>query len=456
MITKTMKIFGLLCLWSLVFLFTGCHDEDYDDYKIPLNMEGNSRFEEYMLQYDLDGDGYVSIQEARNVTELDVSGMSLTSMKFIQYFTELERLDCSRNSLSSFDVSKNVKLKELILNMPFGSNGDFMELDFSANEALEIIECHAVFAKSIDLTHNHQLRKLHATFCFFDNLDLSGCEKLESLSLERVHFSQPISLNVNNNRLKTIVCKDTENIKALNLGGCAHMDSLHCHNLYGYDGEITIDVAGCTALKYLNLTSGNYQTPDISTCVQLKELQLEGVDVDISHCKSLQYLQITDSPSEESAKVDVMSLENFPELEVIHCYNQMKTLLVNNCRSLKVLHCNSVGLQVLEIDECPALEELECAYNQITTLLPGKIEQLKSLICNHNLLTQLDVSKNLALVSLNCAENEGITELDMRHNKNLQSLYCGDERTPDLKVYLRKGYEPHHVYLIKGTVVYVE
>ena len=59
---------------------------------------------------DADQDGYLSSGEIAAVTEMNVSFKNIASMQGLEYFTELETLDCSYNHLTALDVSANTKL----------------------------------------------------------------------------------------------------------------------------------------------------------------------------------------------------------------------------------------------------------------------------------------------------------------------------------------------------------
>lgn len=54
---------------------------------------------------DTDGDGLLSAQEAEAVTELSLSGLGITSLRGIGYFTDLQTLDCSDNQIGAMDLT---------------------------------------------------------------------------------------------------------------------------------------------------------------------------------------------------------------------------------------------------------------------------------------------------------------------------------------------------------------
>jgi hypothetical protein len=66
--------------------------------------------------YDPDGDGFLLYTEAQAVTQMSLHKKDIEDLKGIEYFTELEWLDCSFNRLTQLRLTKNTKLQVLICN----------------------------------------------------------------------------------------------------------------------------------------------------------------------------------------------------------------------------------------------------------------------------------------------------------------------------------------------------
>lgn len=71
-------------------------------------------FKAYCAEFDTDGNGILTLEEARAVTMINAGGKGIASMAGLEYFTNITVLSCPGNSLSSLDVSKNTKLTNLI------------------------------------------------------------------------------------------------------------------------------------------------------------------------------------------------------------------------------------------------------------------------------------------------------------------------------------------------------
>ena len=62
---------------------------------------------------DDDGSGSLDPEEIAAVTQLDVHGRGISSLRGVELFTSLEKLYCQDNGLTALDVSKNPALREL-------------------------------------------------------------------------------------------------------------------------------------------------------------------------------------------------------------------------------------------------------------------------------------------------------------------------------------------------------
>lgn len=135
------------------------------------------------IQWRANPDGTVSLDEynrmeiIRNwVTILDLQNKNITSLAGIEYFTDLETLDCMGNQLTTLDVTKLTKLKFLVCNdnqltaldvtgltslTDLECNGNqLVSLDVSTLKELQILWCHGNKMTALDITHNAYLGDL--------------------------------------------------------------------------------------------------------------------------------------------------------------------------------------------------------------------------------------------------------------------------------------------------------
>ena len=101
-------------------------------------------------------DGILTEQERQAVTELQLSGLGLTSLEGLEAFPNLKVLDCSRNSLTRLDVSGNPALTQLHC-----AYNKLTSLDLSKNLALEHLNCNFNLIRQLDLTGHSKLISLY-------------------------------------------------------------------------------------------------------------------------------------------------------------------------------------------------------------------------------------------------------------------------------------------------------
>lgn len=98
----------------------------------------------------------------------------------ISNLTELEFLDLYDNKLSSVDITKNTKLKEIRINI----GNEIASIDFSNNLILETILANSSGLKgSLDISNLSELKILNIGYNDVNSIDLSNNTKLEYLEL---------------------------------------------------------------------------------------------------------------------------------------------------------------------------------------------------------------------------------------------------------------------------------
>ncbi len=66
----------------------------------------DARFREYVAaNVDVNHNGYLSPIEIESVVDVNLSGMGISSLSGIEYFVNLETLDCSQNLISELNLT---------------------------------------------------------------------------------------------------------------------------------------------------------------------------------------------------------------------------------------------------------------------------------------------------------------------------------------------------------------
>jgi hypothetical protein len=248
---------------------------------------------------------WLTPKEIQAAKEINCSGMSaLESLQGIEYFTELETLNCSRCGLHGIlDLSVNWKLR--IVNCSDNSGLDDLNLiGLTALAELRCTNCSNL--SDPDLSSNGALRLLYLANCQLSNLDLSQNPQLMDLDVSDNYFT---SLDLSQNReLLSLTCYSCE-ITALDLRANTKLEYLESD---GMDSLQSLNVSGLTRLQHLDVSDCGLTTLDVSDCA----------------------------------------------LIVLECdHNPLETLILGEQADLESLYCYAVELQELDLRGCPILED---------------------------------------------------------------------------------------------------
>lgn len=201
---------NLLMLTSLLIILfaTSCSGDDDSPYNgyppmtdpedVCTSMDDINFMKFCYENYDVNGDGKVSISEAKAVDKMEVSSRNIKSILGIQYFENLIELYLSSDEVASLDISKNLKLKELtvggtsITTFDMSKNlsletlyvsGSITSLDVSKNLNLKTLYISAPIT-SLDVSKNKQLGGLFLLFTKITTLDISSNLNLNGLSID--------------------------------------------------------------------------------------------------------------------------------------------------------------------------------------------------------------------------------------------------------------------------------
>jgi hypothetical protein len=413
-----MKTNCFIYLCILLLAVAGCRDEDE---LIPREAFPDLLFEQYMLQnFDTDGDGLISLREAKAVREIDCSNMRITSLKGIQYFTSLETLNCSGNAINALDLTGNTALRSLNCN-----SCGLESIDLSKNTALEYLYCSENYNfKSLDLRSNTNLREL---FCddnqslsslnlsantnlqvlscnrnaMLLSLDLSANTNLRELSCIRVSWGNTVTItgltgfrsleklvlsgvaigaiDLGGNPLKEFNCVEiaVQSSISIDVSGCDKLETFRFTRIN--DGELdseiqNINLAGCSALNTIEIQGIAFKSLDVSSCTPLRKLTYREGDVNISGNIELEEVYVRDILGNITSlrklrtlyfrqikNVETQDFSNQTVLEDLYCAVQDFPIDLSHCKALRTFHLNPFNaMKVVSIDlkDLPVLEQI--------------------------------------------------------------------------------------------------
>ena len=357
--------------------------------------------------------------EINNTTTMNLPpNKQISSLVGIKYFTELETLQCTDNSLTTLDLSSNTKLTGVqcdnnqltALKVPntlewlgcsnnqltscclSGTTHSYLKQLFVSNNPMTTL--------GTSFTNLPALEYFECSGTKFSKLDVSSCKNLKELTCEDM------------TSLTELTCTGTALTK-LSVSGCSNLQKLYCN-----DNKLSyLDVYGCSSLLTL-ICSANALT----TIYYL------------SSCNSsLEYLDC------KSNKLTSLSFSGFDKLKYLYCSNNQLTRLtgLSGRWQLYKVDCSNNQLTSLDVTECYYLYSLNCSYNQLSSFAVSQnyiFGELQYLDCSHNApLTGLNLSVDLfpKLMEVNCSycdfrniswDDLKLTTLDCSYNQNLTFL----------------------------------
>ena len=211
-------------------------------------------FREFIkIKADKDGNGILSKQEIENcqmIMNFDdgqqqgiILSKDITSLKGIEFLTNLKRLEIEGENLT--------------------------ELDLSHNEELERIQLYRTKLTSLDLSHNRKLTYLWLTYCEMTQIDLSANTELNDLSISFVPINE---INLNNNKKLQRLEISVTNIEKIDLSNAPDLQTLFLET----DKLTSLDVSHNPLLVYARITCNKIKSLDVSSCPELNNVVKKG------------------------------------------------------------------------------------------------------------------------------------------------------------------------------------
>ena len=234
--------------------------EEKKGIKIGSNTFPDEKFRAYILEnIDKDGDGYLSETEIAETTSITCGARSISSLKGIEYFVNVQSIDCRGNNLTQLDVSKNTALEDLLC-----SENNLTQLDVSKNTALKHLDCSENNLTQLDVSKNIYLLGLDCSENNLTQLDVSKNTVLAKLSCQQNNLTQ---LDVSKN-VWYLNCYNN-NLTQLDISKSVELRDLSCAK----NNLTQLDVSKNTELQDLDCSGNNLTQLDVSENAKLCELK---------------------------------------------------------------------------------------------------------------------------------------------------------------------------------------
>ena len=431
--------------------WTLTNESELEKYQ-PIVIE-DAKFKAWLVaQYDKDDDGEISKGEAAKITRIENTTDEVTSLKGIEYFTELRTLiwkgsftwyneRVSNGKLTQVDLSGNPKLQELDL-----SNNQLTALDLSQNPQVQSLTLEGNQLSTLNLTGGSSLTSLVCSYNQLTSLDLSGFPSLTSLYCQSNQIS---TLNVSQNKQLTQLIVENNKLSSLDVSMLSQLIGLSVSN----NSAISkLDISNCPLLNYLSIGYTAITSVNLDNCPDLNNLNCSDLPLgylDVSGLSKLEYLYCY------SCGLSSLDLSNNPRLVDLGCGgNNLGFLDLSNNTKLQSLYIDSCHLTELDLSAAPNLRHLNCGNNNLSSsgLDLSYNPKLLDLYCWSCSLTALDVSSNLKLTRLNCNGNK-LTTLNVYDNTDL--IYLEGANNPSLaNIIVKTGHTfPNGLYYDSNTEI---
>ena len=318
----------------------------------------DANFKAYLVaNFDTDGDGEISKEEALAITKIIVGTKDIESLAGIEHMANLTELRCEgpwsffepeedpEGKLKTLDVSKNVNLTILYC----GFN-QLTSLDVTNNPKIEQLRCAGNNLNSLDVSKNTELIEFEAYNNRLSSIDVSNNPELEYIDLTN---NQIKSIDVSNNPELDYIDLTNNQIKSIDVSKNLKLERITCS-----DNKLTsIDVTNNQKLTKLNISGNSIVEIDLGNNPELKHLicnKNKISELELSNNKKLERLNVND--------------------------NNLASLTVNCCPEIKTLKANNNLIKEMDISELTSLSDFYCSGNPLETLyvFDGQIDAINN------------------------------------------------------------------------------
>ncbi|MGH1388254.1 DUF7619 domain-containing protein [Kordia sp.] len=283
---------------------------------------------------DYNNDNEIQVSEAETVTNLIVSEFFINNLIGIEAFVNVEILDCSGNNLNGvLDLSSLSNLKKL-----YCDDNEITSLNVSGSLDLDELNCKENQITSLDVTANQNLLILN---CSNNNMStLSFGSSLEELDCQ---INSITAINVTSNtNLRELNCFFNQ-ISVIDVSQNLILENLQIGN----NSISQLDVTQNTNLKTLSIPNNSISNIDVTTCLNLVSLNVEYnslSNLDVSMCPNLEFFACA---SNLLTSIDVTSN---PLLYRFDCIlNQITDLDVSQNGNLHTFFAGNNQLETLSL-----------------------------------------------------------------------------------------------------------
>lgn len=384
----------------------------------------DENFRNWILEQDYGSDGVLTEQEIASVTFIDVHEKGITYLVGIEYFTSLQKLNCSTNNLKTLNLRKNTQLTNLDCSYNY-----IEHLDLTPLGQLGILYAMGNLLTGIQLNEYVPLTKIEV-----DQNSIRG-ESMDALiaQLPEVSNKYFVVVKKGDYQEQNILTK-VQASAARAKGWDVKIRSNVNHSVIStYNGQ---DPA-FYAIKTEVLSPHGFSSCPVNTSppyelVEFSVMTSEGYQPIISitsgsgEGSSIEFASVNDEAYTFRMPLDDVTIstdfgwiinephfpdKNFRDFLQNEYFGADVLLTDAEIASTTHMDVDELSISTLAgIEKFSALQFLSCDLNSLNALDVSALQQLQTLICSHNNLTALDLTNNHSLTFLDCSCNQIVGE----------------------------------------------
>ena len=419
------------------------------------------------LGVDTNSDGEIQYSEAESFTgQINLAGSGISNLTGIEAFTNLTDLRVHYNSLTSLNLSGNVKLKLLHV-----QNNNLASVNLSANSELDMLRIQNNNLTALDVSANTKLRYLEANnndltylnaqngnntmmykFAVTGNPDLE-CVQVDDVSYAQANFDEGVDAAVS----FSLDCGEAQEPEIISFTPTLSATSSTDLPLPPSTPDKTLNLvtdAGYPTYKWykngaliatnssntltLNNASGTLFEPADAGSYTVKAADAEGNESLISNTITVTYTPPQDfvyiPDANFKAGLINLGVDTNSDGEIQYSEAESFTGQINLAGS---------GISNLTgIEAFTNLTDLRVHYNSLTSLDLGNNPNLKQLHVQNNELISINLSANPELNMLR-VQNNDLAALNLSQNGKLKYLEASDNQLISLNI---QNGNNHNVY----------
>ena len=299
------------------------------------------------------------ISKLKYVEDLQIGISTIKNLGEIKKMPQLTKLFIRSGDENYVDLSKNVNLLELYLNMPL------YKLDLKNNKKVQKLWMDSFYLENITVKDFPDLQRMYITWGSCSRVTVRNCPRL-------------IKAVIGSSKLKKISLKKVPNLEILKIGGTKKMK--------------TLKIPSFPKLKELKIGNvKNMKTLKLPALRDLKYLTIGKNQIKKINFKKVPNLnELIVNKAKKITKIDIRPLKKLKELSWQN--GKLKKIQFGKKKKLKYMYLSHNQLEgTWKLSRFPKLYEFSCNYNRIECIYGRNHKNLDSLECEHNKLKKLDL-----------------------------------------------------------------